>query len=368
MKIKSFEFNIRELAGSMGNLGTLLPFAIGYIVVCGLDPAGLLIMIGLAHIVTGLVFKIPLPVEPMKVIAVVAIAQQWTPSMVYAAGVVMGIIWLLFYAVGVIRWIEKVTPESVVAGIQTALGLLLVVKAYEMVSEGWVLGLLSVGIVLLFRNNRYMPASVLLVFIGMVIVYLKGDFTQVSAPAFAMPQFASFTLHELWQVLLLAGFAQIPLTITNATIATSSLIKSYWPQNKTGSKQLTISHGIKNTLLPLLGSMPLCHGAGGVASKYYYGARTGGANIIEGVIQVCCGLFFSVTIVGLLAWFPMAIVGGMMCMVGIELMKPAWNSKIDRELIPLLATILGAVLVNMALGFLAGLLAHYGIRFWVVKN
>ena len=99
--------------------------------------------------------------------------------------------------------------------------------------------------------------------------------------------------------MILAGFAQIPLTITNATIATSSLVKSYWPDRQVSSKQLSISHGIMNTVLPLLSSMPLCHGAGGLASKHYYGAQTGGANIIERSTQICIGLFFPVAIVGL---------------------------------------------------------------------
>jgi len=362
MQIRSFEFNIRELAGSMGNLGTLLPLAIGYIVVCGLDPAGVLIMFGIASVVSGLVFKLPMPVEPMKVIAVVAIAQEWTPSMVYASGFAMGITWLLFSAVGVIRWIEKITPASVVTGIQAALGIMLAIKAFDMISEGWAFAFASALIVLVFRNNRYAPAALILILLGVIVVFLKGDFQHISAPAFAVPQFASFTLGEMWQVMLLAGFAQIPLTITNATIATSSLVKRYWPEKQVSSKQLTMSHGIINTLLPLAGSMPLCHGAGGLASKYYFGARTGGANIIEGLTHICIGLFFSASIVGLFTYFPMAIIGAMMFLVGVELTRPSWTATLDLELIPVIATIVVSVLTNMGIGFLAGLSAHYLIR------
>jgi len=78
MKIKSFEFNLRELAGSMGDFGTLFPLAIGYIVVCDLNPAGFLVMMGITNIVTGLIYRLPMPIEPMKIIAIVAIAQHWT--------------------------------------------------------------------------------------------------------------------------------------------------------------------------------------------------------------------------------------------------------------------------------------------------
>lgn len=66
MKIKSFEFNLRELAGSMGDFGTLFPLAIGYIVVCGLNPAGFLMMMGAANIASGLVYRLPMPIQPMK--------------------------------------------------------------------------------------------------------------------------------------------------------------------------------------------------------------------------------------------------------------------------------------------------------------
>src|SRR4030042_1583831 len=102
MKIGSFEFNLRELAGSMGDFGTLFPLAIGYIAVCGLDPAGFLVMMGLANIATGLIYKLPMPIEPMKVLAVVAIAPRRTPSMIYASGFAVGVVWLVLAGGGVL--------------------------------------------------------------------------------------------------------------------------------------------------------------------------------------------------------------------------------------------------------------------------
>jgi len=151
MKIRSFEFNLRELAGSMGDFGTLFPLAIGYIVICGLNPAGLLMMMGLANIVTGLVYRLPMPIEPMKVLAVVAIAQHWSPSMVYASGFSMGVIWLLFGLTGVMRWIARITPNSVIRGIQVALGLLLAIEALKLISTWWLIGIVSILIVLALR-------------------------------------------------------------------------------------------------------------------------------------------------------------------------------------------------------------------------
>src|SRR3990172_13289277 len=95
MRIGDFEFNLRELAGSMGDFGTLFPLAVGYIAINGLDPAGLFVMMGLVNIATGLVYHLPMPVEPKKVVAVAAIAQRWPPSMVYASGLGLGLTWFL---------------------------------------------------------------------------------------------------------------------------------------------------------------------------------------------------------------------------------------------------------------------------------
>ena len=153
MKIKSFEFNLRELSGAMGDMGTLLPLAVGYFAVCGLNPAGLLVMMGLANIATGLVYALPMPIEPMKVLAVVAIAQHWSPSMVYASGFAMGIVWLLLAVTGIMNWVARVTPHAVIRGIQVSLGIMMALEALKMLSTWWVLGIISLVVVLLLGRT-----------------------------------------------------------------------------------------------------------------------------------------------------------------------------------------------------------------------
>lgn len=368
MKIKSFEFNLRELAGSMGDFGTLFPLAIGYIVVCGLNPAGFLVMMGLANIVTGLVYRLPMPIEPMKVLAVVAIAQHWSPSMVYASGFAMGVIWLLFAVTGIMDWIAKVTPNSVIWGIQVALGVLLAIQAFKMLSTWWVLGIVSILIVLVLRQNRYAPATIVLMVLGVVIMLIKGQFQQVSPPGINLPTLIDFRLEEIWQSLLLAGFAQIPLTATNAVIATSALIKTYWPDKPMSERWLSLNMGIMNLILPFFGGMPLCHGAGGLAGQYYFGARTGGTNIIEGLIEISMGLFLATSIAGLFTFFPTAIIGAMMFLVGIELTKFAKDIRLSKDLIPMVITLIVSLVTNMAYGFLVGLIVYHLTRFVLKKK
>lgn len=360
MKIASFDITLGELAGSMGDFGTLFPLAIGYIAVCGLDPAGILIMMGLANIVTGLVYQLPMPIEPMKVLAVMAIAQRWSPSMVYASGFAMGIIWLILGLTGIMVWVAKVTPKPVIQGIQVALGILLAIQAVKMMSTWWALGGISILIVLLFHQNRYAPAAIVLILLGVAIMLIKGKFRLIIAsPAITLPSLTGFRLEEIWQTLLLAGFAQIPLTATNAVIATSSLIKSYWPDKPVTEKHLSLNMGIINLVLPFWGGMPLCHGAGGLAGQYYFGARTGGTNLIEGTIEILMGLFLASSIAGLFAVFPTAIIGAMMFLVGIELTRFAKDIHLNYDLAVMIVTIVASILTNMAYGFMVGLLIHY---------
>lgn len=325
-------------------------------------------MMGLANIVTGLVYRLPMPIEPMKLLAIVAIAEHWSPSMVYASGFAMGFIWLLFAVTGLMGWVARVTPNSVIRGIQATLGVLLAVEALKMMSTWWVLGIVCILIVVVLRQNRYAPAAIVLMVLGVVIMLTRGQLHRVGFSGLTIPPLTGFRLEEIWQTLLLAGFAQIPLTATNAVIATSSLIKTYWPDKPVRERRLSLNMGIMNVILPFFGGMPLCHGAGGLAGQYYFGARTGGTNIIEGVIEIYMGLFLATSIAGLFTVFPTAIIGAMMFLVGIELAKFAKSIRLKKDLIPMGVTLVVSLATNMAYGYLAGLLIYHSIRLMFRKK
>ncbi|MBN2720778.1 MAG: putative sulfate/molybdate transporter [Proteobacteria bacterium] len=364
MRLGDFEFNLRELAGSMGDFGTLFPLAIGYIAVCGMDPAGLLVMMGLANIATGMVYRLPMPIEPMKVLAVMAIAQVWSPAMIYASAFAMGIIWVFIALTGAMRIMTRITPRSVVRGIQVSLGILLGLQSLKMIHPQWLLGALSIAVVLLFRKSRYFPAALLLMAMGVGIMAFKGDFSGVKGIGLALPGVSLFPPGHVWESLVRAGFAQVPLTVTNAVIATSALISQYWPDKPVSEHKLALNMGIMNLTVPFFGGMPLCHGAGGLAAQYYFGARTGGANIIEGLIEIFMGIFLAGSIATLLAVFPEAIIGAMMLMVGIEMVKFARDLSGWPHIAPAAATVIVSVGTNMALGFAAGLAVHHMHRFF----
>ncbi len=367
LRIKDFEFNLRELAGSMGDFGTLFPLAIGYFAVNGLNPAGVLVMMGLANIVTGIIYHLPMPIEPKKVLAVVAIAQKWPPSLIYATGFGTGIIWLVFGFTGLIQKIAVLTPRSMVRGIQIALGVILAIEGFKMVATGWILGVISIVIVIVLRESKYAPAAIVLMVLGIGIVGFRGELAQAIDLGFTLPPITLFRPIEIWQGMVLAGFAQIALTATNAVIATSALISQYFPDKPVSEKKLALNMGIMNIIVTFFGGMPMCHGAGGLAGQYYFGARTGGTNIIEGIIEISLGLFLAGSIGTLFTLFPKSIIGAMLLLVGVELTKFVRDIK-KNELIIMTLTAGVSLLTNMAIGFVAAIVVYHAFRKWKPAN
>ena len=77
----------REASGSLGDLGTFLPLLVGLTVESGLDVGTTLIVTGVYNLVTAICFDVPMPVQPMKTIAAVALSDDAvTVSQIVAAG------------------------------------------------------------------------------------------------------------------------------------------------------------------------------------------------------------------------------------------------------------------------------------------
>jgi sulfate permease, SulP family len=363
---RDFEFNLRELAGSMGDFGTLFPLAVGLIVVCGMDPAALFVMIGLTNIATGLIYRLPMPVEPKKVVSVAAIAQGWTASMVAASGLGLGVLWFILTLTGLMRRLAEITPVYLIRGIQLALGITLGWQALQMMApEPW-WGIAALAIILLLRENRYAPAALVLMALGVVIMGVRGDLANTVTYGIRLPRFAVPTWDDVWRTMVLAGFAQIPLTITNAVLATATMIRDFFPDKPVSEDRLMLNMGAMNVASSFFGGMPLCHGSGGLAGQYYFGARTGGTNILEGLIEIVLGMFLGQALADLLNVFPMALIGGMMFMVGVQFARPVLALRRWPLYLALLTTTV-SVVTNMAVGFLVGLAASRILR-WLSRR
>ncbi len=329
---------------------------------CGLDAAALFITLGLCNILCGLVFRVPIPLQPMKLIAVVAIAAQWTPGMLYACGIATGIIWTVLGLTRAMTALGRCTPAPVVNGIQAALGILLGYKALELMQTQWLLAILSILIIIALRRSRHVPAALVLMALAAGVMWLNHDVALSLQPVFKLPTAPHIAFDRIWEVMVQAGFAQLPLTAANAVIATATLARSYWPDGGITEKKLSLSMGLFNLAAPLTGGIPVCHGAGGLAAQHAFGARTCGTKIIEGSIMLLIGVFLAGSITGLLAAFPQAILGVMLLVVALELIKPATATRTRADLALLAITLACALLINMAAGFLLGIGWHYAWR------
>jgi MFS superfamily sulfate permease-like transporter len=199
--------------------------------------------------------------------------------------------------------------------------------------------------------------------LGLVLVGIAGRLPVLSLHL-RLPDFTAFTLSEVYDGLIRGGLAQIPLTATNAILATAALVKSYWPERPVPPQQLAVTTGLMNTLGAWVGGMPMCHGAGGLAAQHYYGARTGGANVLEGLIEVSLGLLGATFLVELFTAFPHSLIGGMLGMVGLQLLRLGAQGLRRKDWTPVSATLAMALATNMALGFVAGISAYFAVKWY----
>jgi len=125
VKLGGNEYTFREAAGAFGDLGTLVPFVVGYITINRLDAQSVLLGFGLVGVVSGFYFRTPMPVQPMKGIATTAITHPGTvtPGMLWASALTTGVFWLVMGITGAVSWLAALTARPVVRGIVLGLGL-----------------------------------------------------------------------------------------------------------------------------------------------------------------------------------------------------------------------------------------------------
>jgi len=363
MKIGEFEFGLREFAGSLGDFGTLIPFVVGYVLVNGFDPSGLLLTLGLTNIFLAFVYGLPLPVQPKKAIGSIAIAQNWTPGMVYGTGLSLGLFWLL---IGMFKEIDEIVekiPRCVIRGIQLGLCITLLIKALEFMKMDFLIAICSVAIILLLLKSKVFPSAIAVLALGVIIAFLKRDLSLGSLHfGLSVPKIYVPRLKEVAIGFLLGGIPQIPLTLTNAVVGTTALIKEYFPDKGVKPRSLILNMGFMNVFTSFFRGMPLCHGSGGLAAQYFFGARTGGALIMEGIIEVFLGLFLADSVGTIFRAFPFPVLGAMLLFAGIELGRIAFKIKGRKEISIMLTVGVVSFIVNLAVGFLIGLILFFILR------
>jgi len=370
MRLWGNDYNRMELSGAFGDLGTLIPFVVGYITLNKMDPLGILVAFGIFKIFVGLYFRTPVPIQPMKAIGGMAIAHAGsiTPGMIWGSGIFTGLFWLLMGITGAITWIEKVTTKPVVRGIMLGLGLSFVVEGLGMMRGGPLSAIGGVLITLLLLNSKRFPAMLCLLAYGIVVAYIEKPelFQEISnlSIRFRFPEltFGRISWQDLLAGFVILGLPQAPLTLGNAIIGTVAENNRYFPDRKVTAKTISIDHGFMNLVSAFIGGVPMCHGAGGMAGHVRFGARTGGALVILGVIVLLTGLFLSDSVALLLQVFPRSILGVILFFAGIELALVVKDIKLQRQNLFVLLVTAGTAMWNMGVAYLAGLILYYGLQ------
>jgi hypothetical protein len=319
-----------EWAGAFGDLGTLVPFLLAYITIVGVEPAGMLLAFGVAFVGAGLFFRTPFPVQPMKAIGAIAAtgAAQTaiiTPQAVAVAALATGLIRLAIGASGAADRVARSIGRPVTLGITLGLGIAFMLEGTRMMSTTVWLAVPLLLITILLLSHRALLAMVLILAAGAAWAVLTEP-AVAGALARVEPQlkppawpFGGLTWEAVFVGVMLLALPQVPLTLGNAIIAPVEFNNREFPQRPITERQVAVSTGIMNTLGSLVGAVPMCHGAGGMAAQVSFGARTGGAPVIIGVVLLVLALAFSESVATLLRLFPPAALGVMLFLAGLQL-------------------------------------------------
>ncbi len=306
--------------GALGDLGTLLPLVLGAIAVAGLAPVPVLLGFALFYIATAFVYRLPIPVQPMKVIAALLMTDHLAPGMLAASGVLIGVILIGLALTGWVDRLARLVPQSVLSGLQLGLGLSLALVAWPMLASSLILAVVAVAALgLSVLRPGFAGAAIVLLGAGVV-----GGL--IGAPGLPVAEAQSAVLQHTDAATVGAAFGtmalpQLALTLANAIFLTAFLARDYFGDEArhVTPARLSLTTGIANVALTPFGALPMCHGAGGLAAHHRFGARTGAAPLLLGLALLALACLPADLSLGWLATIPAAVLGALLIFAACEL-------------------------------------------------
>jgi SulP family sulfate permease len=379
--LPDFAFNRFEFSGSLGDLGTFLPIAIAMIVLNGLNVTNVMVTVGMFYIISGFYFKVPIPVQPMKVIGAYAIAVGLTPSQIVSASLWMGICVLVMGTTGLIHIIGKYTPKSTIRGVQLGVGIILMIKGLGFMIEpdpnlaikslgpvnmGIVIGILAMVLTFLLLENKKVPAAVIVISAGILLGVFIGkpvEFNQLEI-GFNLPMpfpYGMPAVSDLMWVIPALVLPQLPMTIGNAILSNTDLMHEYFGKRarRATYRSIANSQGIADIVSFIWGGIPMCHGAGGLAASYRFGARTAGSNIMIGSIFILLGILFGQNAIIILNLLPLSILGVLLIFSGAQLALMIQDLEGKKDLLVTLIMLVITLTINLAAAFICGIIIAY---------
>ncbi len=318
----------RELAGAVGDVGVLVPIAVALIVKNGLSATAVLLPAGLLYLTAAYVYRLPVPVQPLKAFGAIAIAKGLGADEIAAGALLMGVIFLALGQLGVLDLVARGFPRALIRGVQLTVGLLFLKIAWTLVTEppkgfkeyalgqGWALPLALLVLVVAFAL-RSRPITLALVGSGAVVmVVLAGDKAAFGPSAISFPHLDGAVFWTAFTVLVIP---QVPLSFANSCLATADAARTYFGKaaERVRPGRLATTFGSANLLAGAISGMPVCHGAGGMTAHYAFGARTAAAPAAMGALLLTLALALGAGLAGLLAAFPLPILAGVLATAGV---------------------------------------------------
>ena len=371
--LERLRFDRAELAGAVADLGVLVPIAVALIVKNGLSPTAVLIPAGLLYVVAGLLYRLPVPVQPLKAFGAIAIAQGFGSSEIAAGALLMGGIFIALGASGLLDRVAGIFPKPIIRGVQLSVGLLFCQLAWNLATTPpsaftdhtrpvwWLLGggvVVAVAALFLRRRNISL-VLVALAFIGMALAY-QGPLI-LGPSAIHVPQLSAHAFAAAAVALVLP---QLPLTFANSCLATADAARTYFGSaaERVRPGRLAVTLGFANLVAGAIGGMPVCHGAGGMTAHRSFGARTGGAPVMLGSALLVLGLGLGASLAAMLSGFPLPILAGLLAVAG--LLHIALLKDLSEPFHWALAITVGLIgfFSNLAIALTAALILWWGLK------
>jgi hypothetical protein len=357
-----FRFDLREANGALGDIGTLLPLAIGAIALAGLSAQQVFMSFGLFYVATGLIYRLPIPVQPMKAVAALALVSAATPGSIALAGVLIGVTLLVLGGSGIIDRIARFVPQSVLSGLQLGLGLALGWIALGLMADQAIVGAVSLGIAVgALRLGTHAALATLVAGVALGLSIGHPSVPLITAMPETGWQVPIPSASDLRFSLTDLALPQLAMTLTNAVFLTTLVARDSFGDRAAHvtPSRLCMTTGAANIILAPLGALPMCHGAGGVAAHHRFGARSGGAPVMLGAALLLLALLPGDLQRTALGTIPAATLGALLLVAAIELATSRRLLDARPSCRPVIAlTAFATVFGNPLLGLGAGTLAE----------
>ena len=345
--------NMGNISGAFADGAILFPLLAGLAIHTGMNGAILMGSAGLAYIFTGLLFKVPMPVQPLKSIVVGALALGASSDDVRIAGLGIGLFCLALAMLPVDR-LEKYIPRHIIHGIQFSLGVLLLLKGIEWTwGEGSITSLVAMGLfvpaAIFVQSRMTMPILGMIAVLGIIAgVWSSGHTASESLPKTGVHA-------DIIMALLLP---QLALTLTNSVIGTYDTAHRYFGTAtfRVTIRKLLMSIGLGNVISSLVGGLPFCHGSGGLTAHVKAGAKDYSMNLYIGFLLIVLAIISAALKIDLIPRYPVLLMAALVSITGWYHIRLAENSwvRLDLRLIILAMGAMVLVTQNMLYGLLIG--------------